>query len=43
MQEIIDIMLQINPDDRPNTKKLMALPDVFPTLYTLGTHLGCID
>ncbi|KAJ8980557.1 hypothetical protein NQ317_001064 [Molorchus minor] len=43
MQEIIELMLELNPDKRPDTKKLMALPDIFPTLYCLGTNLGNID
>ncbi|CAH1099658.1 unnamed protein product [Psylliodes chrysocephalus] len=43
MQEIIDMMLQANPDNRPTTKDLITDPDVFSTLYALGPSLGCID
>ncbi|KAJ8969961.1 hypothetical protein NQ314_001484 [Rhamnusium bicolor] len=43
MQEIIDMMLQLNPEDRPTTKELITLPDIFPTLYVLGASLGCIE
>ncbi|RZC40851.1 serine/threonine-protein kinase Nek8 [Asbolus verrucosus] len=43
MQQIIELMLQIDPNDRPDTLKLMTLPDVFPSLYVLGANLGCIS
>lgn len=42
MQQIIELMLQIEPNDRPDTAALMSLSDVFPSLHVLGTHLGCI-
>ncbi|KAJ3642780.1 hypothetical protein Zmor_025535 [Zophobas morio] len=42
MQQMIEIMLQIDPNDRPDTMKLMTLSDVFPSLHVLGTNLGCI-
>lgn len=42
MQEMIELMLQIDPNDRPDTAKLMCLCDVFPSLHVLGTNLGCI-
>ncbi|KAG5876755.1 hypothetical protein JTB14_001231 [Gonioctena quinquepunctata] len=43
MQEIIDMMLQPNPEDRPDTISLMANPDIFPSLYYLGCCLACIE
>lgn len=43
MQEIIDMMLQIDPDKRPDTMDLTTDPDIFSTLYSLGGCLGCID
>lgn len=42
MQDLIDEMLKLDPKARPETVNLMAHPDVFPTLYILGTDLGCI-
>lgn len=42
IQEIIMSTMRLEPSARPNTKELMCYPDVFPTLYILGTHLGCI-
>ncbi|XP_023015082.2 serine/threonine-protein kinase Nek8 [Leptinotarsa decemlineata] len=43
MQEIIDMMLQPRPEDRPDTLALMTHPDIFPSLYYLGSYLGCIE
>lgn len=43
MQEIIDMMLNVDPEKRPNTQCLMSHADIFPTLYYLGTNLGCLD
>lgn len=42
IQELIDMMLQIKPENRPDTAQLMSYPDIFPTLYVLGTNLGCL-
>ncbi|KAL3287629.1 hypothetical protein HHI36_002098 [Cryptolaemus montrouzieri] len=42
MQEIISSVMKLNPADRPDTKTLMCYPDIFPTMYVLGTTLGCI-
>ncbi|CAH0555505.1 unnamed protein product [Brassicogethes aeneus] len=42
MQDLITMMLQVNPDHRPDTKALMCHPDIFPTLYLLGVNLGCL-
>lgn len=42
MQDLINEMLNLDPAARPNTTKLMANPDIFPTLYILGTDLGCL-
>lgn len=43
MQEIIDMMLNGDPEKRPNTQCLLTHGDIFPTLFYLGTSLGCID
>ncbi|XP_072394494.1 serine/threonine-protein kinase Nek8-like [Diabrotica undecimpunctata] len=43
MQEIIDMMLQTDPNNRPDTRDLMTDPDIFSTMYSLGGFLGCIE
>lgn len=42
MQELLNLCLQKNPADRPDTKVIMSLSDVFPTLFCLPTNLGSI-
>lgn len=42
MQDIINNMLSMDPADRPTAVKLMAHPEIFPTLYILGADLGCL-
>ncbi|CAH1155852.1 unnamed protein product [Phaedon cochleariae] len=43
MQEIIDMMMHSDPEKRPDTTALMTHPDICPTLYYLGSCLGCIE
>ncbi|XP_044755389.1 serine/threonine-protein kinase Nek8-like [Coccinella septempunctata] len=42
IQEIIKSTMKLNPEERPDTKTLMCYPDIFPSMYVLGTTLGCI-
>ncbi|XP_060529297.1 serine/threonine-protein kinase Nek8-like [Cylas formicarius] len=42
MQELLHLLLQSDPEKRPDTKTLMALADVFPSLHSLTVNLGCI-
>lgn len=42
MQNIINDLLNLNPTLRPDTIKLMAYQDIFPTLHIVGVNLGCI-
>lgn len=42
LQSLIDDLLGHDPNQRPDTLMLMAHPDVFPTLHTVGVDLGCI-
>ncbi|KAK9881684.1 hypothetical protein WA026_017200 [Henosepilachna vigintioctopunctata] len=43
MQEIINNVMKLDPAERPDTKTLMCYPDIFPSMYVLGTTLGCIN
>lgn len=42
MQALLNLLLQPNPKDRPDTKTLMTLGDIFPSLHCLSFNLGCI-
>ncbi|KAL1488545.1 hypothetical protein ABEB36_015009 [Hypothenemus hampei] len=42
MQELLNLLLKTDPAQRPDTKSIMALGDVFPSLYSLSVSLGCI-
>jgi len=42
MQELLTLLLKVDPTLRPDTKTLMSLGDVFPSLYCLSVNLGCI-
>nr|CAH7741229.1 unnamed protein product [Callosobruchus chinensis] len=36
IQKMINWMLQLNPENRPDTIALMALPDVYPSMYRIS-------
>ncbi|KAF7287337.1 serine/threonine-protein kinase Nek8-like [Rhynchophorus ferrugineus] len=42
MQILLNLLLQTDPKERPDTKTLMTLGDIFPTLHCLSVNLGCI-
>ncbi|KAK5644545.1 hypothetical protein RI129_005845 [Pyrocoelia pectoralis] len=42
VQYLVEVMLQLEPANRPDTLSLMKFPVLLPTLYTLGVTLGCI-
>lgn len=43
MQEILEKMLQMDPEKRADTRTLLSHEDVFPTMHYLAASLGCID
>ena len=40
LQQLINSMLQRNPDDRPSIESIMAIPVVVNALVNLGTDVG---
>ncbi|KAF5287799.1 hypothetical protein FQR65_LT12167 [Abscondita terminalis] len=42
VQYLVEVMLQVEPANRPDTISLMKFPILFKTLYVLGATLGCI-
>ncbi|XP_031351673.1 serine/threonine-protein kinase Nek8-like isoform X2 [Photinus pyralis] len=42
VQYLVEVMLQLEPANRPDTVSLMKFPVLLQTMYTLGVTLGCI-
>ncbi|XP_066246360.1 serine/threonine-protein kinase Nek8-like [Euwallacea similis] len=42
MQELLNLLMKPDPAERPDTTALLALADIFPTLYAQILNLGCI-
>ena len=40
LQRLITVLLQRNPDDRPNTDNVMGYPVLVNALINLGTDVG---
>ncbi|XP_050314205.1 serine/threonine-protein kinase nekl-2-like [Anthonomus grandis grandis] len=43
MQKLLDLLMKTDPSQRPDTKSIMSLNDIFPSLYCLYFDLGCIS